>query len=154
MLALGEISITGKSQRQRNLPPPAPTSSTGTPVTDLQGFHHRPPALHNVRRCSNISCTENFRLKQQMRKSRSPSLCHSHTISVTTHVPTCSRLHSWLRNSFNELRKKLTHFVAGFCPFWHTTLLALNGPGSLKHCQAPNDWLCSYDHADYVAMSM
>lgn len=126
MLALGKYL----SQRQGKLPPPAPA---GTPLTDLQGVHHRSPP-HAVRGCSHISCTE-LHTKATTEELK---VCHHHAISVTAHVPVCEpRLNSLLGNSFKELRKKLTHFVAGFCPLWDTTLSALKEPGSLRHCQAP-----------------
>lgn len=99
----------------------------------LQGVHHRSPP-HAVRRCSHISCTE-LHTKATTEELK---VCHHHAISVTAHVPVCEpRLNSLLGNSFKELRKKLTHFVAGFCPLWDTTLSALKEPGSLRHCQAP-----------------
>lgn len=102
----------------------------------LQGIPHRSPP-HQGRGCSNISSTE----LHTKATNEEMEFCHPHAISVTAHVPTCEpRPHSSLGNSFNELRKKLTHFVAGFCPLWDTTLSALKEPGSLRHCQAPNDF--------------
>lgn len=90
--------------KARSLLPPAPISSTGTALTDRSE-----------------EMQQHFLYRKLQAKATNEEIKVSIPLSFSYHF--CdntreSRLHSWLGNSFNQLRQKLTHFVAGFCPFW------------------------------------